>query len=134
MEIECDILIPAAVGGVIKSNNADNIKAKIIVEGANSPTTLNADKILRDNGVLLIPDILANAGGVTASYFEWVQNTQNYLWKEKELHDRLIDVLTSAFEEVWIISEKNKVDLRTAALIKGIKKVAAAKLTRGLFP
>ncbi|MEC7840781.1 MAG: glutamate dehydrogenase, partial [Actinomycetota bacterium] len=134
LEIECDILIPAAVGGVIKSNNADNIKAKIIVEGANSPTTLSADKILRDNGVLLIPDILANAGGVTASYFEWVQNTQNYLWKEKELHDRLIDVLTSAFEEIWIISEKNKVDLRTAALIKGIKKVAAAKLTRGLFP
>ena len=134
MEIECDILIPAAVGGVIKSNNAENIKAKIIVEGANSPTTLSADKTLRDNGVLLIPDILANAGGVTASYFEWVQNTQNYLWKEKELHDRLIDVLTSAFEEVWIISEKNKVDLRTAALIKGIKKVAAAKLTRGLFP
>ena len=134
LEIECDILIPAAVGGVIKSSNAENIKAKIIVEGANSPTTLSADKILRDNGVLLIPDILANAGGVTASYFEWVQNTQNYLWKEKELHDRLIDVLTSAFEEVWIISEKNKVDLRTAALIKGIKKVAAAKLTRGLFP
>ena len=134
LEIECDILIPAAVGGVIKSNNAENIKTKIIVEGANSPTTLSADKILRDNGVLLIPDILANAGGVTASYFEWVQNTQNYLWKEKELHDRLIDVLTSAFEEVWIISEKNKVDLRTAALIKGIKKVAAAKLTRGLFP
>ena len=127
-------MIPAAVGGVITSNNAGNIKAKVIVEGANSPTTLSADKILKENNVMIIPDILANAGGVTASYFEWVQNTQNYLWKEKELHERLIDVLTSAFEEIWIISEKNQVDLRTAALIKGIKKVAAAKLTRGLFP
>ena len=134
LEIDCDILIPAAVGGVITSNNAGNIKAKVIVEGANSPTTLSADKILKENNVMIIPDILANAGGVTASYFEWVQNTQNYLWKEKELHERLIDVLTSAFEEIWIISEKNQVDLRTAALIKGIKKVAAAKLTRGLFP
>ena len=134
LELECDILIPAAVGGVITSNNAENIKAKVIVEGANSPTTLSADKILKENNVMIIPDILANAGGVTASYFEWVQNTQNYLWKEKELHERLIDVLTSAFEEIWIISEKNQVDLRTAALIKGIKKVAAAKLTRGLFP
>ena len=134
LELDCDILIPAAVGGVITSNNAGNIKAKVIVEGANSPTTLSADKILKENNVMIIPDILANAGGVTASYFEWVQNTQNYLWKEKELHERLIDVLTSAFEEIWIISEKNQVDLRTAALIKGIKKVAAAKLTRGLFP
>ena len=134
LELDCDILIPAAVGGVITSNNAENIKAKVIVEGANSQTTLSADKILKENNVMIIPDILANAGGVTASYFEWVQNTQNYLWKEKELHERLIDVLTSAFEEIWIISEKNHVDLRTAALIKGIKKVAAAKLTRGLFP
>ena len=134
LELDCDILIPAAIGGVITSNNAENIKAKIIVEGANSPTTLSADKILKENNVMIIPDILANAGGVTASYFEWVQNTQNYLWKEKELHERLIDVLTSAFEEIWIIAQKNQVDLRTAALIKGIKKVAAAKLTRGLFP
>ena len=134
LELDCDILIPAAVGGVITSNNAENIKAKVIVEGANSPTTLSADKILKENNVMIIPDILANAGGVTASYFEWVQNTQNYLWKEKELHERLIDVLTSAFEEIWIIAQKNQVDLRTAALIKGIKKVAAAKLTRGLFP
>ena len=95
---------------------------------------LSALSVVGENNVMIIPDILANAGGVTASYFEWVQNTQNYLWKEKELHERLIDVLTSAFEEIWIISEKNQVDLRTAALIKGIKKVAAAKLTRGLFP
>ena len=90
LEIDCDILIPAAVGGVITSNNAGNIKAKVIVEGANSPTTVSADKILKENNVMIIPDILANAGGVTASYFEWVQNTQNYLWKEKELHERLI--------------------------------------------
>ena len=134
LELECDVLIPAAVGGVITSSNAQKIKARVIVEGANSPTTLNADKILRDNDILIIPDIHANAGGVTGSYFEWVQNTQNYLWKEKELYEKLIDVLTSSFEEIWVIAEKNKCDLRTASLIKGIKRVAAAKLTRGLFP
>ena len=127
LELECDVLIPAAVGGVITSSNAQKIKARVIVEGANSPTTLNADKILRDNDILIIPDILANAGGVTGSYFEWVQNTQNYLWKEKELYEKLIDVLTSSFEEIWVIAEKNKCDLRTASLIKGIKRVAAAK-------
>ena len=134
LEINCDVLIPAAVGGVITSSNASNIKAKVIIEGANSPTTLNADKILQDSDILLVPDILANAGGITASYFEWVQNTQNYLWKESELHEKLIEVLITAFEEVWTISEKQNCDLRTAALIKGIKRVAAAKLTRGLFP
>jgi glutamate dehydrogenase (NAD(P)+) len=134
LEINCDVLIPAAVGGVITSSNASNIKAKVIIEGANSPTTLNADKILKDSDILLVPDVLANAGGITASYFEWVQNTQNYLWKESELHEKLIDVLITAFEEVWKISEKQNCDLRTAALIKGIKRVAAAKLTRGLFP
>lgn len=134
LEIKCDVLIPAAVGGVITSSNANNIKAKVIIEGANSPTTLNADKILNDSDILLVPDILANAGGITASYFEWVQNTQNYLWKESELHEKLMDVLITAFEEVWKISDKQNCDLRTAALIKGIKRVAAAKLTRGLFP
>ena len=134
LELKCDVLIPAAIGGVITSSNVNNIKAQVIVEAANSPTTVSADKILRDNKVLLIPDILANAGGVTASYFEWVQNRQNYLWKEKDLHEKFIDIMTSAFEEVWTISQKNNCDLRTAALIKGIKRVAAAKLTRGLFP
>ena len=134
LEVDCDILIPAAVGGVITSSNAQKIKAKVLIEGANSPTTVNADKILRDNGVLIVPDILANAGGITASYFEWVQNTQNYLWKEAELYEKLIDVMITAFEEIWNISEKQNCDLRTAALIKGIKRVAAAKLTRGLFP
>ena len=116
LELECDVLIPAAVGGVITSSNAQKIKARVIVEGANSPTTLNADKILRDNDILIIPDILANAGGVTGSYFEWVQNTQNYLWKEKELYEKLIDVLTSSFEEIWVIAEKNKCDLRLSLI------------------
>jgi len=134
LEVDCDILIPAAIGGVITSSNAQKIKAKVLIEGANSPTTVNADKILRDNNVLIVPDILANAGGITASYFEWVQNTQNYLWKEAELYEKLIDVMLTAFEEIWTISEKQNCDLRTAALIKGIKRVAAAKLTRGLFP
>ena len=134
LEVKCDVLIPAAIGGVISTSNVNNIKAHVIVEAANSPTTVSADKILRDNDVLVIPDILANAGGVTASYFEWVQNRQNYLWKEKDLYDRLIETMTSAFEEVWTISQKNKCDLRTGALIKGIKRVASAKLTRGLFP
>ena len=134
LEIPCEILIPAAVGGVITSKNANKIDTKILLEGANSPTTVNAHKILDDRGILVIPDVIANAGGVTASYFEWVQDTQNYLWKEKQIYERLVDVLISAFEEVWILSEKNNCDLRTAALMKGIKKVAAAKLTRGLFP
>ena len=134
LEVDCDILIPAAIGGVITSSNAQKIKAKVLIEGANSPTTVNADKILRDNNVLIVPDILANAGGITASYFEWVQNTQNYLWKEAELYEKLIDVMLTAFEEIWTISEKQNCDLRTAALIKGVKRVAAAKLTRGLFP
>ena len=134
LEVKCDVLIPAAIGGVITTSNVNNIKASVIVEAANSPTTVSADKILRDNDVLVIPDILANAGGVTASYFEWVQNRQNYLWKEKDLYDRLIETMTSAFEEVWTVSQKNKCDLRTGALIKGIKRVASAKLTRGLFP
>ena len=134
LEIDCDVLIPAAIGGVITSTNAERITANVVIEGANSPTTLSADKILRENGTLIIPDILANAGGITASYFEWFQNTQNYLWKEKELHEKLIDVMITAFEEVWTISQKQNCDLRTAALIKGIKRVAAAKLTRGLFP
>jgi glutamate dehydrogenase (NAD(P)+) len=134
LEVECDVLIPAAIGGVITSNNADKIKANVIIEGANSPTTVDADKVLRENDVMIVPDILANAGGITASYFEWVQNTQNYLWKETELYEKLIDVMITSFEEIWTISQKQNCDLRTAALIKGIRRVAAAKLTRGLFP
>ncbi|MGH9167672.1 MAG: Glu/Leu/Phe/Val family dehydrogenase [Acidimicrobiia bacterium] len=133
-ELPCDVLIPAAVGGVITKANADRVKASIIVEGANGPTTLEADDILNEMGVLIVPDVLANAGGVTVSYFEWVQDLQNYFWTENEVVGRLREIMSRAFDEVLAISEEEKVSLRTAALIKGIRRVAEAKLLRGVYP
>jgi glutamate dehydrogenase (NAD(P)+) len=133
-ELPCDVLIPAAVGGVITKANADRVKASIIVEGANAPTTLDADDILNEMGVLIVPDVLANAGGVTVSYFEWVQDLQNYFWTENEVVGRLREIMSRAFDEVLAISQEEKVTLRTAALIKGIRRVAEAKLLRGVYP
>jgi glutamate dehydrogenase (NAD(P)+) len=130
----CDILIPAAIQNVLTRSNAGDVKAKIIIEGANNPTTLEADDILRDRGVFIVPDVLANAGGVTVSYFEWVQDVQKYFWSENEIVGRLREIMTRAFDEVLSISISEQVDLRTAALIKGIKRVTAAKLVRGVFP
>ncbi|MFQ5965990.1 MAG: Glu/Leu/Phe/Val dehydrogenase [Acidimicrobiia bacterium] len=134
IELPCDLLIPAAVQGVITKANADRIKAKLIVEAANNPTTLEADEILRDRGVFLVPDVLANAGGVTVSYFEWVQDLQNYFWSENEIVGRLREILSRAFDEVVAVSKQERTDMRTAALIKGIRRVAAAKLVRGVYP
>ena len=134
LELPCDVLIPAALQGVITKANADRIEARLIVEGANSPTTMEADEILRDRGVFTVPDILANAGGVTVSYFEWVQDLQNYFWSENEIVGRLREILHRAFDEVLAIAQQEGVDLRTAALIKGILRVAAAKLVRGVYP
>jgi glutamate dehydrogenase (NAD(P)+) len=133
-ELPVDILVPAAVQNVIRSDNAPNIQAKIIIEGANSPTTLEADDILRAKDILVIPDILANAGGVTVSYFEWVQDIQKYFWTENEVVARLREIMTRAFDDVVSIGRAEGVDLRSAALIKGIRKVADAKLVRGIFP
>ncbi len=130
----CDVLIPAAVGGVIHRGNADRIQAKIILEAANNPTTLEADDILRERKVFVVPDVLANAGGVTVSYFEWVQDLQNYFWSENEIVARLREILTRAFDEVLSISIARGVDMRTAALMKGIKRVTDAKLVRGVYP
>ena len=132
--LDCEILIPAAVGGVITAANAGQIKAKIIAEGANGPTTVDADNILSEKGVFVIPDILANAGGVTVSYFEWVQDLQNYFWGEGEIVGRLREIMGRAFEEVLNISINEGYDMRTAALIKGIRRVAEAKLARGVYP
>ena len=129
-----DVLVPAAIQNVITKDNADEIQAKIIIEGANNPTTLAADDRLRERGVFIVPDILANAGGVTVSYFEWVQDVQKYLWTENEVIARLREIMTRAFDDVGAIAASENVDMRTAALIRGIRKVADAKVVRGIFP
>ena len=130
----CDVLIPAAVGGQIRADNADGVKASIVAEGANGPTTPEADVILRDRGVTVIPDILANAGGVVVSYFEWVQGLQYYFWRESEITARLQEVMTRAFNRVWALASKESTDLRTAALMEGIRRVAEGYKVRGLYP
>ena len=134
LEQPCDILIPAAVGSVIHERNAERVRAQIVAEGANGPTTPEADAILRDRGVTAIPDILCNAGGVVVSYFEWVQGLQYYFWKESEITSRLQELMARAFTRVWNAAQKNGVDLRTAALMEGVRRVADAHVVRGLYP
>jgi glutamate dehydrogenase (NAD(P)+) len=134
LELPCDILVPAAIHGVITSENAHNIRARIIVEAANGPVTPDADRILQDNGVLVVPDILANAGGVVVSYFEWVQDLQAFFWEEDEVNARLEKVMRRSFEHVRQVAEKNKVDLRMGAYIIGVQRVAEATTIRGIYP
>jgi glutamate dehydrogenase (NAD(P)+) len=134
LELDCDILIPAAIENQITHQNALKIKARMIVEGANGPTTPEADEILHDRGIFVVPDILANAGGVTVSYFEWVQNLQELLWSEKEISERLTRIMKRSFAEVLNISQKEEVDMRTAALMLGIGRVAEATRLRGIYP
>ncbi|HEY7038883.1 MAG TPA: Glu/Leu/Phe/Val dehydrogenase [Methylomirabilota bacterium] len=134
LEQPCDVLIPAAVDSVIHARNADRIKALIIAEAANGPTTPEADVILRDRGVTVIPDILCNAGGVVVSYFEWVQGLQYYFWKESEIISRLQEIMARSFNRVWQTSQKSGVDLRTGALMEGVSRVADAHVARGLYP
>jgi glutamate dehydrogenase (NAD(P)+) len=134
VEQPCDILIPAAVGSQLRQDNADRVKARIVAEGANGPTTPEADAILRARGVTVIPDILANAGGVVVSYFEWVQGLQYYFWRESEITARLQEIMTRAFNRVWSLASKEGTDLRTAALMEGIRRVAEGYKVRGLYP
>ena len=134
LEQPCDILIPAAVGSQIHAGNAERVKASVVVEGANGPTTPEADVVLRERGVTVIPDVLANAGGVVVSYFEWVQGLQYYFWKESEITARLQEIMARAFNRVWALGQKEGVDLRTAALMEGVSRVAEGHRVRGLYP
>lgn len=134
LQLECDILVPAAIENQITDKNANALRCRMIVEGANGPTTPAADMVLREKNIYLIPDILANAGGVVVSYFEWVQNLQELFWSEEEIYQRLKRILSTAFDEVKALSEKQKVDMRTAASILGIGRVAEATRLRGIFP
>jgi len=133
LELKCDILIPAAGEMQITGENAAGLKCKILAEGANGPTTPEADQILKEKGIFIIPDILANAGGVIVSYFEWVQDLQNFFWTEDEIRNRLREILNRAFHEVIGVSRREKVDMRVAALMIGVKRVARAMLWRGLY-
>jgi glutamate dehydrogenase (NAD(P)+) len=132
LELDVDVLIPAALGGVITAENAPRVKARIIIEGANAPVQPDADDILDQAGVLILPDILANAGGVTVSYFEWAQNRQFYRWNLDRVRQELEKTLSTAFEEVWELAQKRKVSLRTAAFMLGIDRVARAAILGGI--
>jgi len=132
--LDCDVLAPCALEQVITPSNADKVKAKIICEGANGPVTPDADDILEGRGVLVLPDILANAGGVVVSYFEWVQGLQEYFWKEDEVNAKLNDIVTRAFDETWAVAEKRDMSLRMAAYGVAVERVAEATITRGLYP
>jgi glutamate dehydrogenase (NAD(P)+) len=132
--LDCDVLAPCALEQVITSENADRVKAAIVCEGANGPTTPGADRILEERGVLILPDVLANAGGVVVSYFEWVQGLQEYFWKEAEVNAKLNDIVTRAFEQTWETAQSRGLPMRLAAYGLAVQRVAEATVTRGIYP
>ncbi len=133
LELECDVLAPAALENVLQRDNAGNVKAKAVIELANGPTTLEADEILYDNGVAVVPDILANAGGVTVSYFEWVQDRAFYFWSAEEVDAKLKEHMDHAFQQVWQTHQNDKINMRTAAYVVAVDRVAEAARARGLY-
>jgi glutamate dehydrogenase (NAD(P)+) len=134
LELDCDVLIPAALENQINERNAGRIRAGLIVEGANGPTTPDADHILAERGIMVVPDILANAGGVIVSYFEWVQGLQEFFWDEQDVNDKLERIIVGSFEQVWATAQSRRLPLRTAAYILAVQRVADANITRGVYP
>jgi glutamate dehydrogenase (NAD(P)+) len=134
LELRCDIVAPCALELVITEANADRVKARIVLEGANGPTTPDADAILEGNGVRVVPDVLANAGGVVVSYFEWVQGLQELFWTEGEVNQRLRSIVSNAFQETWDVHESRGVPMRIAAYGLAVSRVAEASTIRGLYP
>lgn len=133
-DVDSDILIPAALEQQITEANAGRIKARMVIEGANGPTTPQADDILHDRGVLVVPDVIANAGGVTVSYFEWVQDFSSFFWTEEEINARLVKIMRDAFEAIWQVADQHKVSLRTATYIVACHRILKARDLRGLYP
>jgi glutamate dehydrogenase (NAD(P)+) len=131
---EVDVLIPAALEHQIHIGNVNQVQAQMIVEAANGPTTREADEVLNDRGVIVVPDILANAGGVVVSYFEWVQNMQCFFWEEAEVNRHLERIMVEAFQKVWALSQDQRVSMRQGAYMLAVDKVASAILARGIFP
>ena len=134
LELDCDYLIPAAVESVIGADNADRVRARVVIEAANGPVTPDAEAILLAKNIEVVPDILANAGGVTVSYMEWVQDLQSFFWEEREVNERLQRILRHAFAEVWEIAQRERVSLRVAAYLLGGGRMVEAVQTRGIFP
>ena len=131
---ECTILVPAAIERVITEGNADRLRCRLLAEAANGPTTPEADRILADSDIFIIPDVLCNAGGVTVSYFEWVQDMQQFLWSENQVNEKLQELMLRAFHQMLKVARTRKLSMRTAALSLGVEKVAREKMRRGLFP
>jgi glutamate dehydrogenase (NAD(P)+) len=134
LELPCDILVLAAREDQVTAANADRLRTRLVAEGANGPTSFEADRILAERGILVLPDVLTNAGGVTVSYFEWVQDLGRLFWGREEIRAKLAEKLSDAFDRVWALSEQEEITLRSAALVTGIREVAAALEARGLFP
>ena len=133
-DVPCDILIPAALEQQITKDNAGRITARMVIEGANGPTTPEADDILQERNILVLPDVIANAGGVTVSYFEWVQDFSSFFWDEDEINARLVRIMKEAFNAVWLVAQENKVSLRTATFIVACKRILHTRELRGLYP